>query len=568
MPVLTAWFLVRTMSGLDSNTTPVDSGEIARALLPCERQRLDQLSGWFSAPYLAFDGDSGELLLRPAELKAAAVGNYGSMCRAVVERGEAEWLDAEEPLAAVAIPLTQSGRRTLVAVGIFALNVALTPQLIARAAERLGLSLADAKDWFAGRMRWAPDTLLAMAQIATERMAAEGRLETLEGEVREVSLQLSTTYEEVSLLYRLTQHLKLSSDDESLGKLAIGWLADVVPAESLALLLTPAERCTTVPRGARTEPLMLTEGPCPIAADELARIVEHFGLRPGGRPLIVNPPLTNRADWPFPGIRQMVLVALSDGQNGFGWLAAFNHSDGGHFGTVEASLLSSVGVILGIHSGNAELYHQQRESFAGMVRALTSAIDAKDPHTCGHSDRVARVAVRLAEQLGIDGAQMETVYLSGLLHDVGKIGVSDQVLRKEGELTPSEYEHIKTHTEIGYRILADLHQLDDVLPVVLHHHEQWDGSGYPTGLCGYQIPLLARIVAVADAFDAMSSDRPYRQGLSEEMIEQVLRDGAGRQWDADVVSAFFAIREQLREIVREPSTMPAIESYRAAVQGW
>lgn len=568
MAAPTAWFLVCVMSGLDSNTSSVDSGEFARALSPSERESLDHLGRWFSAPFLAFDGDSGELLLRPTELKTAAVGNYGSLCRAVVERGNAEWLDAEEPLAALALPLPQSGRRTLVAVGLFALNVSLTPQLVARTAERLGMTPEEVEHWFDVRMRWAPDTLMSMGQIATERLAAEGRLEMLEGEVREVSLQLSTTYEEVSLLYRLTQHLKLSSDDESLGKLAIGWLGDVVPAESLALLLTPAERCTSVPRGARTEPVMLTEGPCPIAADELARIIEHFGLRPGGRPLIVNPPLTDRADWPFPGIRQLVLVALSDGQNGFGWLAAFNHTDGGHFGTVEASLLSSVGVILGIHSGNAELYHQQRESFAGIVRALTSAIDAKDPYTCGHSDRVARVAVRLAEQLGIDGAQAETVYLSGLLHDVGKIGVNDQVLRKEGELTPSEYEHIKTHTEIGYRILADLHQLDDVLPVVLHHHEQWDGSGYPTGLSGYQIPLLARIVAVADALDAMSSDRPYRQGLSEEMIEQVLREGAGRQWDADVVNAFFAVRDQVREIVREPSTVPTIESHPPVAQGW
>ena len=149
----------------------------------------------------------------------------------------------------------------------------------------------------------------------------------------------------------------------------------------------------------------------------------------------------------------MIIVPLAEGENCFGWLAAFNHARGEEFGTVEASLLSSVGAILGIHCGNTELYRQQREFLAGVVRALTSAIDAKDPYTCGHSDRVARVAVRLAEELGCDRKQVDTIYLSGLLHDVGKIGIDDNVLRKPGKLTEAEYEHIKTHAEIGYKIL-------------------------------------------------------------------------------------------------------------------
>ena len=234
---------------------------------------------------------------------------------------------------------------------------------------------------------------------------------------------------------------------------------------------------------------------------------------------------------------------MAEGENCFGWLVAFNHSRGGEFGTVEASLLSSVGAILGIHSGNSELYQQQREFFAGVVRALTSAIDAKDPYTCGHSDRVARVAVRLAEELGCNRKQVDTIYLSGLLHDIGKIGIDDNVLRKPGKLTEAEYEHIKTHAEIGYKILKDIKQLDDVLPVVLHHHEQWDGKGYPHGLAGDAIPQLARIVAVADAFDAMGSDRPYRKGMPDEKLDAILRDGAGKQWDAAVVEAFFRARD-------------------------
>ena len=231
-------------------------------------------------------------------------------------------------------------------------------------------------------------------------------------------------------------------------------------------------------------------------------------------------------------------------------MAAIGHRTGGEFGSSEASLLASIGALLGIHCGNLALYRQQADMLAGIVRALTSAIDAKDPYTCGHSDRVARLSVALAEAMGCDQKQIETIYLSGLLHDVGKIGVDDQVLRKPGRLNDAEFEHIKIHTEIGYRILRDLKQLGDVLPVVRHHHEAWNGRGYPFGLAGNEIPQMARIVAVADAFDAMSSDRPYRKGMPDDKLDEILQRGAGRQWDARVIDAFFRIRDKIRRICR------------------
>jgi putative nucleotidyltransferase with HDIG domain len=196
------------------------------------------------------------------------------------------------------------------------------------------------------------------------------------------------------------------------------------------------------------------------------------------------------------------------------------------------------------------LYRQQSELLAGIVRALTSAIDAKDPYTCGHSDRVARIAVRLAEELGGDAKMLDSIYLAGLLHDIGKIGIDDSVLRKPGRLSDEEYAHIKRHVEIGHRILRDLHKLEDVLPVVLHHHESWDGDGYPNRLSFHEIPLAARIVAVADSYDAMSSDRPYRAGMPEEKIDAIFRAGAGKQWDPEVVAAFFRARDDIRAIAR------------------
>src|SRR4029079_712881 len=163
-----------------------------------------------------------------------------------------------------------------------------------------------------------------------------------------------------------------------------------------------------------------------------------------------------------------------EGNRVLGWLAVLNHSSGGEFGTVEASLVNSIAAILGIHASNRDLYRQQSEFLASVVRALTSAIDAKDPYTCGHSDRVARIAVRLAKELGCDAEMLHTLYMAGLLHDIGKIGIDDAVLRKPGKMNDEEIEHIKLHPELGYLILADIKQLADVLPAVLHHHEQWD----------------------------------------------------------------------------------------------
>jgi HD-GYP domain-containing protein (c-di-GMP phosphodiesterase class II) len=141
--------------------------------------------------------------------------------------------------------------------------------------------------------------------------------------------------------------------------------------------------------------------------------------------------------------------------------------------------------------------------------------------------------------------------MAGLLHDIGKIGIDDQILRKPGSLTPEEFEHIKQHPLLGYRILADIRQMSDTLPVVLHHHEQWDGKGYPCGLASLDIPLLARIAAVADAYDAMTSDRPYRKGMPVEKVEEIFRRGAGQQWDPEVIEAYFRCRDDILAIVRQ-----------------
>lgn len=382
--------------------------------------------------------------------------------------------------------------------------------------------------------------LLRTAELYLAKVRAERRTATVEAEAAQLSQQMASTYEEITLIHRLTQHLSISQKPTLLGLQSLEWLIDVVPASGLAVYYHSAFDEELFSRDSMNGPAFLMHGDVPIGADKFVDLLTQLDAHRATQPIVVNHGLV--------GVRQMVVVPIIDGDRRFGWLAAFNHVDGGEFGTIEANLLASVGTILGIHGGNIDLYSQQADLFAGTVRAMSSAIDAKDPYTRGHSDRVARIAVRLAEKLGCDEATLRTIYLGGLLHDVGKIGIDDGVLRKPGKLTDAEYEHIKTHVEIGYRILRGLRKMGHLLPIVLHHHESWDGKGYPFGLSGENIPRLARIVAVADAYDAMSSDRPYRKGMEIEKLDSIFRAGAGRQWDPEVIDAYFAVRDEISDI--------------------
>ena len=151
---------------------------------------------------------------------------------------------------------------------------------------------------------------------------------------------------------------------------------------------------------------------------------------------------------------------------------------------------------------------------AGLLQSLTTIIDAKDPYTAGHSERVARIATLVAKQMGLPPEQMGDVYLAGLLHDVGKIGVRDDVLQKPGKLTREEYEEMQQHPLIGDRIVASIKPFDRLRAAVRHHHERWDGGGYPDKLAKEEIPLIARILCLADACDAMMSARRYRPARS------------------------------------------------------
>lgn len=187
--------------------------------------------------------------------------------------------------------------------------------------------------------------------------------------------------------------------------------------------------------------------------------------------------------------------------------------------------------------------NDQLVNVENIILALATAIEAKDPYTEGHVDRVASYALILGRETGLAPWELQLLRKAAILHDVGKIGVNESVLLKPGSLSADEFNHMKSHTVIGERICRPLQQDRLILEVIRHHHERYDGKGYPDGLAGEGIPIAARIMAVVDAYDALTSDRPYRKRLSQEQAVQILKQEAGKQFDPKIAMAFVSMLE-------------------------
>jgi HD-GYP domain-containing protein (c-di-GMP phosphodiesterase class II) len=208
---------------------------------------------------------------------------------------------------------------------------------------------------------------------------------------------------------------------------------------------------------------------------------------------------------------------------------------------------------------------ENRALFMGSIQMLAGAVDEKDPYTRGHSDRVTRYSLLIAKQMNLPPDFMETLQISAQLHDVGKIGIEDHILKKPGALTEEEFEVMKTHTTKGANILRPVTQLAEMLPGIELHHEALDGRGYPYGLQGDQIPLLPRVIAVADTFDALTTNRPYQQAHTPEQALQIIKNLAGKRLDPEAVQALLAVyaRGEIkiqRFTIKRPIMAPAVEA--------
>jgi HD-GYP domain-containing protein (c-di-GMP phosphodiesterase class II) len=389
-----------------------------------------------------------------------------------------------------------------------------------------------------------PALLRAQANLLADMVGSEIRLSQSDRQLDSLSAQLANSYEELSLIYDISGGMKIDRKptdffkqvcESLLGILNIGGvgvaLRPGISPEPIALygrVRVPGEALDRL--AAEMLPL-LSRRPTPFQANDLAT---HFAL-----------------SFLAPHASQFLAVPLQRQEQVMGFLFALD-KDAGEFDSSDAKLLTSIANESAIYLENVRLFDDVRSLVLGLMHSLTSAVDAKDAYTCGHSERVALLSQHLAAEAGLPPAQVEQVYMSALLHDVGKIGVPEAVLQKAGRLTEEEFEQMKKHPRIGARILADVPQVANIIPGVLHHHERYDGRGYPDGLAGKQIPLMGRIICLADSLDAMTSNRTYRRALPLEVALAEIRRCSGTHFDPELAEAMLRTSpEQFRELLRD-----------------
>ena len=384
--------------------------------------------------------------------------------------------------------------------------------------------------------------------LAADLVQQHAEVDAREGELHALSLELASSYEELSLLYKLSTSLRVNESPESTLRDACCDLLDTVGLRWLCLSLKPDEArldsLTERSFAATAQPSAPasirfasphTEQLEALAAPLMHRFVD------AREPVICDDTAELDIDGLTAQATSLLVVPIRVGDRLVGLLYGADRLDQQLITSVDAKLCHSLAGSLAIFLENHMLFEDAQGMFLGTLQALTSAIDAKDSYTHGHSERVALLARMLADAAGYDPHTCDRVHLSGLVHDVGKIGVPEAVLCKPGRLTTAEFKSIKRHPEIGAGILRGIRQMDDLIPGVLCHHEKFDGTGYPAGRAGSDIPLFGRILGLVDAFDAMSSHRTYRAAMSHTEVLAEIRRCAGTQFDPELAAVFLKL---------------------------
>ncbi len=390
-----------------------------------------------------------------------------------------------------------------------------------------------------GTIQAGPAALSRTALVcAIESWSLKSKLRQERRTLHSTSMQLTRSHQETQWLRSFAHSLGHIDRADSANLIAHGIfepLRNLLVAEDLFLFVEPEESERSGLQNCRF-------GNSPTRWKQVQTAIEELRCGPATHFI------RNHERPSHDGIRSIAATTIAIEDQVLGYLVAINRrafsvddaSDTvyGDFSAADIQLMQEAAFLLARQTQNIHRVVDSHHLVLGTLHAMSSAIDARDPYTQGHSERVAKLAFELAKIYGVSEAACQEIYLSGLLHDLGKIGVPDRVLHKSGPLTDEEFAIIKQHPEIGHRIIERLGKLHFVLPGVLFHHERWDGKGYPHGLCGESIPLMARILAVADSFDAMTSSRPYRGAMRIDKAAEILRGGAGQQWDAAIVDCF------------------------------
>lgn len=405
----------------------------------------------------------------------------------------------------------------------------LIPVQFTQASRRLAMNLAiletsDARN---------ATRVATMLQWTCDQIASTQRDE---GTIEQFSENLAQAYEETNLLYRMARLLNCGTEPAQSIETIGSQLQQVLPFKWLAIRFSAANHGVKSLAG-RT--IVSGQPPCEI---EMLKTLSdpmlwHNGVENWKKVLVPETdPLATTAG------TEVLSIPITHDDKVIGLLLAGNkNGPDAQLSSFEMQFLDATGDFLSVFHENLARFNEQQEMFIGMVQALTASIDAKDRYTRGHSERVGLMAAKMAAHMGMDKATVEQYRIAGLVHDVGKIGVPEAVLTKPGRLTDEEFTQIKLHPGIGYNILKDIPALSGVLPGVLWHHERWDGRGYPDKLAGENIPLIARVLALADTFDAMSSNRSYRPAIPRpKVLEEIIKNG-GTQFDPQLAPIFVTL---------------------------
>jgi len=366
-----------------------------------------------------------------------------------------------------------------------------------------------------------------------ERFAAEKDLDHMTG-------QLSQSYDEINLLYRFSHVLR---PDESFAKAAHRLLEETADLleQRLLIFCQPDQDHIEWSAGSRSgfpDVLHWLTGNW----DALEAIQAEFTRKLRGRESRSSSRHASVVQGPD-GPVHYVICPVRIRTEVTGYVGAFRVEGEPPIETGELRLLEVLAEELTNVATTRQLYHELREMLFNTVRSLVAAIDAKDVYTRGHSERVYRYSMKIGERLGLPADDMQILSWASVLHDVGKIGISGEILNKPSKLTEAEFAEIKTHPAKGCLVLAPIPQLAATIPAIRHHHERYDGQGYPDGLAGEAIPLIARIIAVADTFDAIYSSRAYRAARTLEWAVAEIRRCSGTQFDPGVAAVFLELLE-------------------------
>jgi HD-GYP domain-containing protein (c-di-GMP phosphodiesterase class II) len=353
--------------------------------------------------------------------------------------------------------------------------------------------------------------------------------------VRGFTSELSQSYETIDLLYALGRSMLDLEHPEKFVNLACERLHETMPFAWMAARFCKDERIA----GALASRLVV-RGHAPASSEQLAAALDRLARQ---APADMRSFLTSEGEalGNESEARLLVQPIARDSDLAGVMVCGDKRGDDAQVSSYDIQLLEAAAAFTGAFLENARLYREQLALFMGSLKALTAAIDAKDRYTCGHSERVALLASQLARASGYPPGVAERVHICGLVHDVGKIGVPESVLCKPGRLSEEEYALVKLHPEIGHRIIRGIPMLEDILGGVMHHHERWDGGGYPHGLSGEEIPEFARLIGLADTFDAMSSTRSYRGAVSRHKVLEEIARNAGTQFDPRLTEVFLKL---------------------------